>query len=95
MAIKVIIPTALRQYTDGQGAISVDGATVGEVLQALTTQYPAFGNQLYDGEGKLRSFVNIYRNDDDVRYLDGMNTTVSESDDVSIIPAIAGGRTMN
>lgn len=92
MAIPVIIPTALRQYTGGQSTVRVDGATVGEVLQQLTAQHPDFGKQVLDGAGKLRSFVNIYRNDDDVRYLDGLETPVSERDELSIIPAIAGGK---
>jgi len=91
MAIKVLIPTALRQYTGNQGAVGVDGSTVGEVLHQLTEQHPDFGKQIFDGEGKLRSFVNVYRNDDDVRYLDGMNTPITERDELSIIPAIAGG----
>lgn len=91
MAIKVIIPTALRQYTGGQGAVSVEGATVGDVLQQLTTQHAEFGKQIFDNAGNLRSFVNIYRNDDDVRYLEGLGTPVSERDELSIIPAIAGG----
>lgn len=92
MAIPVIIPTALRQYTGGQSTLRIDGATVGEVLQQLTAQHPDFGKQVLDSAGKLRSFVNIYRNDDDVRYLDGLATPVSERDELSIIPAIAGGK---
>lgn len=92
MAIPVIIPTALRQYTAGQSTVRVEGATVGEVLQQLTAEHPDFGKQVLDGAGKLRSFVNIYRNDDDVRYLDGLETPVSERDELSIIPAIAGGK---
>ena len=92
MAIKVIIPTALRQYTGGQGAVSVAGATVGEALQQLTTEHAEFGKQIFDDGGKLRSFVNIYRNDDDVRYLQGLDTPIGERDELSIIPAIAGGR---
>ncbi len=91
MAINVIVPTPLRQYAGGQRSVSVEGATVGEALHALTTQYPDLGKQLFESEGKLRSFVNIYRNDDDVRYLEGLNTSVSDRDEVSIIPAIAGG----
>ena len=92
MAVKVIIPTALRQYTGGQGAVSVEGATVGAALEQLTTQHAEFGKQIFDDSGKLRSFVNIYRNDDDVRYLEGMDTPIGERDELSIIPAIAGGR---
>jgi sulfur-carrier protein len=91
VAVKVIIPTALRQYTDGQSALQLEGATVGDVLSQLVERHPEFGSQIFDGEGKLRSFVNLYRNDDDVRYLDGLSTPVSDRDDLSIIPAIAGG----
>ncbi len=91
MAVKVIIPTALRQYTAGQSTVTVEGATVGEALQQLTAQHPEFGQQIFDAAGQLRSFVNIYRNDDDVRYLDGLQTSISDRDDLSIIPAIAGG----
>lgn len=91
MAIKVIIPTALRQFTGGQGAVSVTAATVGEALTQLTTEHGEFGKQIFDDAGKLRSFVNIYRNDDDVRYLEGLDTPIGERDELSIIPAIAGG----
>lgn len=91
MAVNVIIPTALRQYTGGQSTLQVDAGTVGAALQQVTTQYADFGQQIFDGEGKLRSFVNIYRNDDDVRYLDGLDTPLSDRDELSIIPAIAGG----
>jgi len=91
MATNVIVPTPLRQYAGGQRSVSVEGATVGEALTALTAQYPDLGKQLFEGENKLRSFVNVYRNDDDVRYLEGMNTTLGDRDELSIIPAIAGG----
>jgi len=91
VAVKVIIPTALRQYAGNNSSVSIEGTTVGEALQALTSQYPDFGKQLFDADGKLRSFVNIYRNDDDVRYLEGLDTPIGERDDLSIIPAIAGG----
>ena len=91
MAINIIVPTALRQYAGGQSRVSVEGATVGEALEALTAQYPDLGKQIFDGEGALRSFVNIYRNDDDIRYIEGLDTPVGDRDEVSIIPAIAGG----
>jgi sulfur-carrier protein len=91
VAVKVIIPTALRQYTGGQSALQLEGATVGDVLQQVVAQHPEFGNQIFDRAGNLRSFVNLYRNDDDVRYLEGLDTPVSDRDDLSIIPAIAGG----
>jgi molybdopterin converting factor small subunit len=91
MAVRVSIPTALRQFAGGNGAVSVEGATVGDALKALTTQYPDLGNQLMQN-GELRNFVNVYLNDDDVRYLQGMGTPIGARDEISIIPAIAGGR---
>ena len=90
-SIRVSIPTALRQYAGGNNALSVDGKTVGDAIQALTGQYPDLGNQLLQN-GQLRNFVNVYLNDDDVRYLQGMDTPIGERDEISIIPAIAGGR---
>ena len=92
MAITVIIPTALRQYAGGQREVTVDGATIGDALSRLTTQYADFGKQIFGEDGNLRSFVNVYRNDDDVRYLEGLATPVRDGDEVSIIPAIAGGK---
>jgi molybdopterin converting factor small subunit len=88
---KIIIPTALRQYAGDRATASVEAPTVGEALQQLVSQHPAIGGQLFDNNGNLRSFVNIYRNDDDVRYLQGMETPLSDRDELSIIPAIAGG----
>ena len=88
---KVFIPTALRQYAGQRNEVEVDGATVGEALGALTGSYPDLGRQLYNEAGKLRNFVNIYLNEEDVRYLQKSDTPLSESDTISIIPAIAGG----
>lgn len=88
---KVFIPTALRQYAGQQNEVEVDGATVGEALGALTGSYPDLRRQLYNEAGKLRNFVNIYLNEEDVRYLQKGDTPLSESDIISIIPAIAGG----
>ena len=86
------IPTPLRGFTDKKDAVSVGGATVAEGLAALTTAYPAMRQHLFTPEGKLRSFVNVYLNDDDVRYLPaGDATAISESDELTIIPSIAGG----
>lgn len=90
MAVKISIPTALRQFANGQSSLSVDGTTVGEALKALTTTYPDLGNQLFN-DGELRNFVNVYVNDDDVRYLQGLDTELGARDEISIIPAIAGG----
>ncbi|MGC8654267.1 MAG: molybdopterin-synthase adenylyltransferase MoeB [Candidatus Kryptoniota bacterium] len=91
MAIKIFIPTPLRPYTDKKEAVEVEGKTVGEILQALTTRYPDLRQHLYAENGALRSYVNIYVNDEDIRYLAGQNTHLNESDTISIIPSIAGG----
>lgn len=84
------IPTPLRPYTGNQSSVAVSGATVGAALNDLTSQHPALRQHLFDGEA-LRSFVNIYLNQEDVRYLDGAETAVGESDTLLIIPSIAGG----
>ena len=89
---KVLIPTPLRQYAGGQKEVEVPGATVGEVLAALTTEFADLRSHLYSNDGKLRTFVNVYVNDDDVRYLDRDKTAVAAGDTLSIIPSIAGGR---
>jgi adenylyltransferase/sulfurtransferase len=89
---KVLIPTPLRQYVEKQDSVEAAGATVGEVLASLTTSYPDLRKNLYNDEGKLRSFVNIYLNDEDIRYLSKEATAVSEGDVITIVPSIAGGR---
>jgi sulfur-carrier protein len=89
------IPTPLRVYAKNQSAVSVEATTVAEAVSALTAQYPDFQKHLYTPEGKLRSFVNLYLNDDDVRYLpQGEATAVKSTDTLSIIPSIAGGDQM-
>jgi molybdopterin/thiamine biosynthesis adenylyltransferase/rhodanese-related sulfurtransferase/molybdopterin converting factor small subunit len=88
---KVLIPTPLRQYAGKQDSVELTGSTVGAVLAALTTQHPDLRKQLYNDEGKLRSFVNVYLNDEDIRYLQKDATPVKDSDTVSIVPSIAGG----
>ena len=88
---KVKIPTPLRQYTGGDSEVEVGGATAGEVIGNLAQEYPDLRQHLYTGDGKLRSFVNVYKGDEDIRYLDGAETQVSEGDELSIIPSIAGG----
>jgi len=86
------IPTPLRAYTGGQQTVNVPGTTVGEALEQMTGAYPELRQHLYTPEGKLRSFVNIYLNDDDIRYLPGKESThTEESDELTIIPSIAGG----
>src|ERR1700761_6180989 len=88
---KILIPTALRQFTEQQDSIEVIGATVGEALTALTAQYPNIKKNLYNEQGKLRSFVNVYVNDEDIRYLDKDATELEGTETISIVPSIAGG----
>ena len=88
---KVLIPTPLRQYAGKQDSVELSGSTVGEVLSALTNQYQDLRRQLYNDEGKLRSFVNVYVNGEDIRYLGQENTPTRDGDIINIIPSIAGG----
>jgi len=88
---KVLIPTPLRQYAGKHDSVELEGSTVGEVLKALTAQYSDLHRHLYTDEGKLRSFVNVYVNDDDIRYLNKEATPLKAGDTVSIVPSIAGG----
>ena len=91
MATKILIPTPLRPFTDKLDAVEIDGATIGELLQNLTTKYGGLKQHLYSADGKLRSFVNVYVNDDDIRYLQKDQTPLKSGDTVSIIPSVAGG----
>lgn len=84
------IPTPLRAYTGNQSQVSVSGATVGAALDDLTTQYPELRPHLYEDD-KLRNFVNVFLGDEDVRFLDGLDTEIDEGDNLRIIPSIAGG----
>ena len=88
---KVLIPTPLRQFTGKQDSVTVPGATVGEVLSALTAQYADLRKQIFNDEGKLRSFVNVYLNDEDIRYLGKDATPAKDGDTISLVPSIAGG----
>ncbi len=89
---KILIPTPLRQFTGNADTVEATGATVGELLGALIAAHPDLKKNLYNDEGKLRSFVNVYVNDEDIRYLAKEKTEVAAGDTVSIIPSIAGGR---
>lgn len=91
MAVEVRLPTLLRVHADGAPSVTADGATVGEVFGALTTAYPGLAGQLVDDQGALHKFVNVYVNDDDIRYLEQLATPVTDRDVVSILPAVAGG----
>jgi adenylyltransferase/sulfurtransferase len=88
---RILLPTPLRPYAGGQAAVEVSAGTVGEALDRLLERHATLRRHLYDEEGNLRSFVNVYRNDEDVRYLDRENTSLSEGDSLSIVPSIAGG----
>jgi sulfur-carrier protein len=90
--MKILIPTPLRQYAAGQSAVEVPASTVGEAVQALLASHPELRKHLYNDQGKLRAFVNLYVNEDDVRYLQHEQTPVGDSDTLSIVPSIAGGR---
>ena len=92
MAVTISIPTALRQYAGNNTGIALTSAPVGQLLASLVEQHPQLGKQLYNEQGQLRSFVNIYVGDEDIRYLQGVETPVPDGETVSIIPAIAGGR---
>lgn len=89
--VTVHIPTPLRSYAGGQPTVSASGTTVGDVLRALVDEYPDLRGNLYNEDDELRQFVNVYLNDEDIRYLDGPETDVRAGDELSIVPSIAGG----
>ena len=91
MAVTVRIPTTLRPMAGGNSQVKVEGTTLAEVLANLESVHPGFHDRLIDESGALRKFVNLFVADDDVRYLDGLNTVVPDGETVSIIPAVAGG----
>ena len=91
MAIKVRIPTPLQKLTGDKAEVNASGSTIQEVLEDLDRQYSGFKDRLYDSDGRLRRFVNIYVNEEDIRFLKQEGTPVKEGDEISIIPAIAGG----
>ncbi len=89
----VRIPTPLRRVTNGQDKVEMDGDTLGQIIEAMDSSYPGFKDRLVDEDGEIRYFVNIYLNGEDVRFLQGMETTTKTGDEVSIVPAVAGGAT--
>ena len=91
MSVKVRIPTILRTYTKGESEVTVDGGTLAEVVDALESSYPGIKARVLDESGELRRFVNVYVDNDDVRFADGLKTAVADGAQVSIIPAVAGG----
>jgi molybdopterin converting factor small subunit len=91
MAVKVLIPTPLRQFTGKQPSIECNAATVGEALGNLMASFAELRKHLYTDDGRIRSFVNVYLNDEDIRFLDKENTRTKDGDTISIVPSIAGG----
>jgi molybdopterin converting factor small subunit len=91
MAVTVRIPTQLRNLSGGAAEVACDGATVGDVLKALDGAHPGFADRLFDDTGKLRRFVNVFVAEEDIRFLDGIDTPVTAGQVVSIVPAVAGG----
>ena len=91
MSVTVRVPTILRPLTGGQAEVSAEGATLAEVLDALEADHTGIRARVLDDDGKLRRFVNVYVNDDDVRFADGLSTATPDGSSVSIIPAVAGG----
>jgi sulfur-carrier protein len=91
VAVEVRLPTVLRSHAGGASVVTLDGSTIGEVLGKLVAEYPGLTGQVVQADGSLHKFVNIYVNDDDVRYLDGLETPVPDGAEISILPAVAGG----
>ncbi|MDA8302312.1 MAG: MoaD/ThiS family protein [Actinomycetota bacterium] len=91
MSVKVRIPTQLRPLAGGVGEVEVQASTVGEALKALDVAHPGFAERLFDDSGELRRFVNVFLGEEDVRFLEGLATTVPEGAVVSVVPAVAGG----
>ena len=91
MPVEVRLPTVLRQHAGGQPSVRANGGTVGEVFEDLVRQFPGLGGQVVTPEGALHKFVNVYVDDDDVRYLDKLDTKVSDDTVITVLPAVAGG----
>jgi molybdopterin synthase sulfur carrier subunit len=91
MTVSVRIPTQLRTLTGGAGEVRVEGSTVGQALRALETAHAGFSERLFDDDGGLRRFVNVFLADEDVRFLEGLDTPVADGQTLSIVPAVAGG----
>jgi sulfur-carrier protein len=91
MPTTIRIPASLRRFTEEQGLVEVSGASVGAALASLLQKHPSLKNQIYTDDGRLRAFVNVYLNDEDIRFLQRMETAINPGDTVSIVPSIAGG----
>ena len=92
MPVKVRIPTPLRRWTDGRAEIEIEAGTVADLLAGMEEKYEGLGEKLIDETGEVRQYINLYVNDEDIRFLSGMRTALGEGDVVSIVPAVAGGR---
>lgn len=92
MPVRVRVPTPLRRFTAGNGEVTASGTSIIEVINDLESRHPGMRDRLLDDKGEIRRFVNIYLNGDDVRFLDQLKSAVKDGDDISIVPAIAGGR---
>ena len=90
MSVRIHIPTPLRQHTEGQAAVETEGTTVQAALDALGRKFPGIHQRIFEA-GEVRRFINVYLNDEDIRYLDNLSTAVKDGDELSIIPAVAGG----
>jgi molybdopterin converting factor small subunit len=91
MTVEVKVPTVLRKYTSGEKEVDADGGTLLEVIESVDARFPGFKSQVVGATGELHKFINLYLNDEDVRYLENLDTKVSSGDVVSILPAVAGG----
>jgi MoaD family protein len=91
VSVSVRVPTILRPYTQGASEVSVEGSTLSEVLESLDSSYPGIKSRVLDDSGELRRFVNVYVDNDDVRFSEGLQTSIKDGGQVSIIPAVAGG----
>ncbi len=91
MTVQVKIPTVLRKHTEGNATVDANGSTVRELIDDIVAKYPDFKDRVLSDDGELHRFINVYANDEDVRYLEGIETKVSDGDTVAILPAVAGG----
>ena len=91
MSVKVLIPTPLRRLTNNEAEVDVDGTKVRDALNALEAKFPGFGERLFDDGGKLRRFINVFVNEEDIRFKGDMETAIKSGDVISIVPAVAGG----
>ena len=91
MSVTVRIPTPLRRISNGQDKASVEGSSLDEIIQSLNEEFPGIKERLCDEQGEIRHFVNIYVNGEDVRFLNGLSTATKSGDEISIVPAVAGG----